>query len=138
MVFVKTGNVYKTSTTYQHFIQNIAQFAKAIFSEVKTGIFEIDFGKTVLTQGGGRENIMLKRIKDGTVLAVVFFGSRDDTLGSAGVSCKLIENKIHELMRQSPVLFDIIMSMSKGSFGHDGPTKLRKKKSPSRRSHKKA
>lgn len=110
------GTVYATQVSYEAFLKDISAWSQKIHEEVTDGIFEIWFNKTMITQGGGRENIMLKRIKDGTVLAVVFFGSRDDVMGSPNVTPELLERKFNELFREPGALFDIIISQAKGHF----------------------
>lgn len=110
------GSVYAVQVPYETFLKDISGWSTKIHREVKDGIFEIWFNKTMITQGGGRENIMLKRIKDGTVLAVVFFGSRQDVMGSPNVTPELLEKKLNELFREPAALFDIIISQAKGLF----------------------
>lgn len=115
-------SVYRCQTSYNNFINDIDGWATKIHTYAQTEnakdkIFEIYFNRTMLTQGGGRENIMLKRIKDGTVLAVVFFGKRQDVLGlNSPVTPSLITDKLHELFKTPAVLLDIIMSQSKKTF----------------------
>ena len=64
----------------------------------------------MLTQGQGAENIMYKRIEDGSVLSVVFFGKREDVMGSENVTPELLREKLNELMREPAVLFEIMKS----------------------------
>lgn len=106
--------IYAWQTTYAEFVENIMGWSRCIHDHVKDGIFEIYFNNNMLTQGGGRENIMYKRISDGKVLSVVFFGSRNNVMGSSHVTPELIDQKLNELMKEPAVLFEIMKSQFRG------------------------
>lgn len=106
--------VYAWQTTYKDFVHDIKKWSQLIHDHVKDGIFEIYFNNNMLTQGGGAENIMYKRISDGKVLSVVFFGAREDVMGSKNVTADLLDAKFNELMQAPPVLFEIMKSQFRG------------------------
>lgn len=111
---VNGTKVYAWQTTYSDFIEDIMGWSKCIHEHVKDGIFEIYFNNNMLTQGGGRENIMYKRISDGKVLSVVFFGSRGNVMGSRKVTPEVLDKKLNELMREPAVMFEVMKSMFRG------------------------
>lgn len=117
--YIKNGiSVCAVQTTWKDFISNISAWSRQIHQQVSGGTFEIWLNKTVITQGPGRDNIILKRIKNGAVLSHIPFGTPDMNLkiGGHDVTADFIEKKLHTFMRTPGVMFDVILSQTNGGF----------------------